>query len=186
MLKVNRPTPSHFGIFVTDLERMVAFYTETFDLTVTDRGEGRTFRNKLVFMSASADQHHQLVLASGRPVEAKFSTVMQISFVVPGIQHLREISARAAERGATEIRGLNTAMRCPSTCSTLKQHGGDLCRHALLRRAASWRSAGSLQGRRDADARDRGSLPPGPHLHAARAVASAVRGAAPAPTASAA
>ncbi|MFM9927262.1 VOC family protein [Variovorax sp. H27-G14] len=107
MLKVHRPTPSHFGIFVTDLERMVAFYTETFELTVTDRGEGRTFKNQLVFTSASPDQHHQLVLASGRPAEAKFSTVMQISFVVPSIQHLRDISARAAARGATQIRGLN-------------------------------------------------------------------------------
>jgi catechol 2,3-dioxygenase len=107
MLKVSRPTPSHFGIYVTDLERMVAFYTETFELTITDRGEGRTFKNTLVFTSASPDQHHQLVLASGRPKEATFSTVMQISFAVPSIQHLRDISARAAARGATEIRGLN-------------------------------------------------------------------------------
>lgn len=107
MLKVDRPTPSHFGIFVTDLDKMVAFYTEVFDLTITDRGEGRTFRNQLVFTSASPDQHHQLVLASGRPAEATFSTVMQISFAVPSIQHLRDISRRAAERGATGIRGLN-------------------------------------------------------------------------------
>ena len=107
MLKVLRPTPSHFGIFVTDLEKMVAFYTETFELTVTDRGVGRTFKNQLVFTSASPDQHHQLVLASGRPADATFSTVMQISFVVPSIQHLRDVSQRALERGATDLRGLN-------------------------------------------------------------------------------
>jgi catechol 2,3-dioxygenase len=107
MLKVLRPTPSHFGIFVTNLENMIRFYTETFGLTITDRGQGRTFKNELVFMSASEDQHHQLVLASGRPAEATFSTVMQISFAVPDIQHLRDISALAAERGATNIRGLN-------------------------------------------------------------------------------
>lgn len=107
MLKVVRPTPSHFGIFVTDLERMVDFYTKTFGLTITDRGVGRTFKNELVFMSASEDQHHQLVLSSGRPADATFSTVMQISFVVPSIQHLRDISAAATVRGATEVRGLN-------------------------------------------------------------------------------
>lgn len=107
MLKVLRPTPSHFGIFCTDLERMVAFYTETFELTITDRGVGSTFKNELVFTSASEDQHHQLVLASGRPADATFSTVMQISFVVPSIQHLRDISARAIARGATGVRGLN-------------------------------------------------------------------------------
>ena len=26
MLKVSQPTPSHFGIFVTDVEKMVHFY----------------------------------------------------------------------------------------------------------------------------------------------------------------
>jgi catechol 2,3-dioxygenase len=107
MLQVKRPTPSHFGIYVTDLERMVAFYVEVFDLTITDRGVGRTFKNTLVFTSASSDQHHQLVIASGRPAEATFSTVMQISFVVPDIQHMRDIWERAQARGATNIRGLN-------------------------------------------------------------------------------
>jgi catechol 2,3-dioxygenase len=107
MLKVTRPTPSHFGIYVTDVERMVAFYTEVFDLTITDRGVGRTFTNQLVFTSASPDQHHQLVIAGGRPPEATFSTVMQISFAVPSIGHIRTICERAAARGATEIRGLN-------------------------------------------------------------------------------
>jgi catechol 2,3-dioxygenase len=107
MLKVLRPTPSHFGIFVTDVERMVAFYKEVFGLTETDRGVGRTFRNTLVFLSASPDQHHQLVLASGRPPEATFSTVMQISLVVPSIQHLRDIQVSAQERGATRLLPLN-------------------------------------------------------------------------------
>lgn len=107
MVKVTRPTPAHFGIFCTDLPKMVAFYTEVFDLTITDRGVGRTFKNELVFTSASPDQHHQLVLASGRPAEATFSTVMQISFAVPQLQSLRDIWAKAEARGATQIRGLN-------------------------------------------------------------------------------
>jgi catechol 2,3-dioxygenase len=107
MLSVTRPTPSHFGIYVTDTQRMVDFYTQVFDLTVTDRGQGRTFKNELIFMSASQDQHHQLVLASGRPKEATFSTVMQLSFMVPNIQSMRDIKAKALERGATQMRGLN-------------------------------------------------------------------------------
>lgn len=107
MADVSRPTPSHFGIFVTDLPRMVDFYTAVFGLTVTDRGVGRTFKSELVFMSASPEQHHQLVLASGRPAEATFSTVMQVSFKVPALQSLRDIWAAAEQRGATQIRGLN-------------------------------------------------------------------------------
>jgi catechol 2,3-dioxygenase len=104
---VTRPTPSHFGIFVTELEWMVAFYTTVFGLTITDRGQGRNFKSDLVFMSASPEQHHQLVLASGRPPEATFSTVMQISFIVPTIQHLRDVCALALASGATQMRGLN-------------------------------------------------------------------------------
>jgi catechol 2,3-dioxygenase len=107
MLKVLRPTPSHFGIYVTDLERMVAFYTEVFDLTVTDRGVGGTFKSTLVFLSASPQQHHQLVIASGRPAEARFSTVMQLSFAVPSIDHIRQIVKKAEARGASNFRGLN-------------------------------------------------------------------------------
>jgi catechol 2,3-dioxygenase len=107
MLNVTRPTPSHFGIFVTDVPKMVAFYTEVFGLTQTDTGTGRTFKNTLVFLSASPDQHHQLVIAGGRPPEATFSTVMQLSFAVPSIQSLRDIRARAEARGASKFIPLN-------------------------------------------------------------------------------
>ena len=97
MLKVSRPTPSHFGIFVTDVEKMVQFYTQVFGLVETDRGVGKTFKAPLVFLSASPDQHHQLVIAGGRPPEATFSTVMQLSFAVPDIQSLRDIRDKARE-----------------------------------------------------------------------------------------
>ncbi|MDO9279407.1 MAG: VOC family protein [Polaromonas sp.] len=107
MLLVTRPTPSHFGIYVTNVERMVDFYTGVFGFTITDRGFGPNFKSELVFMSASPDQHHQLVLASGRPPEATFSTVMQISFLVPDIQHIRDAQAAALALGASNMRSLN-------------------------------------------------------------------------------
>jgi catechol 2,3-dioxygenase len=107
MLNVARPTPTHFGVFVTDVDKMVHFYTTVFGLTETDRGVGRTFKAPLVFLSASPDQHHQLVLAGGRPPEATFSTVMQLSFAVPSIQHLRTIRDKAVALGATRVVPLN-------------------------------------------------------------------------------
>ena len=67
----------------------------------------RSFKNSLAFLSGSPDQHHQLLLSSGRPPEATFSTVMQISFAVPSIQHLRDLSARAQARGASKFKPLN-------------------------------------------------------------------------------
>jgi len=107
MLSVTRPTPSHFGIYATDPNLLASFYIQVFGLTQTDRGQGKTFPVDLIFLSASPDQHHQLVIAGGRPKEATFSTVMQISFVVPSIQSMRDIRHSALAAGATRMRGLN-------------------------------------------------------------------------------
>ncbi|MEI6470228.1 MAG: VOC family protein [Betaproteobacteria bacterium] len=107
MKMISRPTPSHFGIYVIDLKKMAYFYQEVFDLTVTDQGQPEHFKHDLIFLSASKEQHHQLVLASGRPESAVFSNVMQISFMVPHIQYLRDIWTKAEKLGATNIRGIN-------------------------------------------------------------------------------
>jgi len=86
---------------------MANFYQELFGLSVTDSGQPEHFKHDLIFLSASKDQHHQLVLASGRPSTAVFSNVMQISFMVPDIQYLRDIWLHAESIGATNIRGIN-------------------------------------------------------------------------------
>jgi catechol-2,3-dioxygenase len=102
-----RPTLSHMGIFVTDLERMLRFYTEVLGLAVTDRGRGISFDNELVFLSSDPERHHEVVLASGRPKEATFSTVMQASFTVGSLDDLRAVKARALANGATALRALD-------------------------------------------------------------------------------
>lgn len=107
MLTVTQPTPSHFGIYVFDVEKMVHFYTSVFGLMVTDRGVGKTFKAPLVFLSSSPNQHHQLVIAGGRPAEATFSTVMQLSFAVPSIQSLRDLREKAVALGASKVMPMN-------------------------------------------------------------------------------
>lgn len=107
MTTTSRPHLSHMGIFVRDIERMLAFYGEVFGLRVTDRGVGRVFRNELVFMSGDPEHHHQFVLASGRPADANFSTVMQISFEVAAIGDLRRIRDAALARGASRLHAMN-------------------------------------------------------------------------------
>ena len=102
-----KPKLSHFGLYVRDLDGMVKFYTSLFGLQVTDRGEGAIFKNKLVFLSADPNAHHQLVLASGRPDDATFSTVMQLSFKVQQIQDLRNIRIDALALGASNMRGID-------------------------------------------------------------------------------
>lgn len=100
------PQLSHFGIFVRDIDAMTRFYTRVFGLRMTDQGVGGTFKFKLHFLSGSASQHHQLVLASGRGADAP-STVMQMSFKVQAIDDLRRVRAAALEEGASEMRGMN-------------------------------------------------------------------------------
>ena len=102
-MNVTRPTPAHFGIYVYDLDRMVDFYTRVFRLTVTDEGIGKNFGNRLVFLSASEDQHHQLVLSAGRSPESRVSTIMQASFIVPDLEELRWNRTQAESLGATQV-----------------------------------------------------------------------------------
>ena len=93
---------AHVGIYVADIRKMEAFYTRFFNFTVTDRGMlGQT---ELVFLSRDPDEHHQLVLASGRPAELQFNIVNQISFRVASLDDLRTLHARLADEPVTEIR----------------------------------------------------------------------------------
>lgn len=101
-----RPQLAHCGIYVRDIDAMTRFYTRVFGLQMTDQGEGRNFKVKLHFLSASPDQHHQLVLASGRGADAP-TTVMQLSFKVGAIDDLRRIRQLALAEGATQMRGMN-------------------------------------------------------------------------------
>lgn len=107
MTNATLPNLAHVGIFVHDLDRMAGFYTTVFGMKITDRGMGHTFNNELVFLSARPEQHHQLALASGRPKEATFSTVMQLSFKVQSLDDLRRVRADALALGASGMRGLN-------------------------------------------------------------------------------
>ena len=106
MMRFARPHLAHIGIFVRDIPTLEAFYTNVFGLVVTDRGVGKTFRSQLVFLSGSPDQHHQLVLSSGRGADTP-STVMQMSFKVNDLAELRAVRDRAATAGASDFIPLN-------------------------------------------------------------------------------
>jgi catechol-2,3-dioxygenase len=94
---------SHFGINVTDLPRMEDFYTRVVGLLVMDRGQlpgGPT----LVFLSRDPDEHHQMVLASGRPPGNEPNTVNQISFKLPALADLKQMHARLSKEGVVQFR----------------------------------------------------------------------------------
>lgn len=102
-----RPRLSHMGIYVRDLPAMEAFYRALFLFTVSDRGYSRTFQSHLVFLTGDSRQHHQLVLGSGRPDGAEFSTIFQMSFNVGSIDELRSVRTRAVALAVTDLKPLN-------------------------------------------------------------------------------
>lgn len=97
---------SHLGIYVTDLPAMAAFYTRFFGFTITDRGQlERPDGSKvdLVFLSMDPTEHHQLVLASGRPAELAFNVINQVSFRLASLAALRDRHRRLAGEAVRDI-----------------------------------------------------------------------------------
>jgi catechol-2,3-dioxygenase len=95
---------SHFGIHVTDIARMEDFYTRVVGLLVMDRGPLREEGPTLVFLSHDPDEHHQMVLVTGRPPGVDYNVVNQISFKLPGLADLKAAHARLREEGVKEFR----------------------------------------------------------------------------------
>jgi catechol 2,3-dioxygenase len=94
-------TFSHLGIWVTDLETMKDFYTDVLGFVMTDRGPiGDT---ELVFLSQSPGDHHQIVLAKGRPADVGFTTVNQISFKLDTLETLQAMHAELVQRSVKEL-----------------------------------------------------------------------------------
>ncbi|MCE2879500.1 MAG: VOC family protein [Comamonadaceae bacterium] len=80
---------SHMGFYVRDLKRMASFYKDVLGFFQTDQGDLGPVQ--LVFLSRDPREHHQLVLASGRPQDLSFSVINQISLRVPDLATLRRV-----------------------------------------------------------------------------------------------
>lgn len=91
----------HVGLFVEDLPAMREFYTDVLGFRVTDSGKGRLA--EMAFLSRDPNEHHQIVLATGRP-ENTFSVVNQISFRVEALADLRTMRDRVVTAGAENVR----------------------------------------------------------------------------------
>lgn len=93
-----RPKLTHVGVFARNIERMTAFYTDVFGLTVTDEGEVSDNR-KIVFMSSDPEEHHQFVLVSGRPDDDSMLTTQQLSFLVDTLDDVRALHDKVKAAG---------------------------------------------------------------------------------------
>ena len=80
------------GIHVSDLARMEDFYTRVLGFAVTDRGA--LGKIDIVFLSRDPREHHQIILATGRPPAGGFNPINQISFRMAEFAGLREMHRR--------------------------------------------------------------------------------------------
>jgi catechol-2,3-dioxygenase len=81
---------SHVGVFVTDLEKMVDFYTRVIGLVVSDRDLMKDGR-EIAFMTLDPREHHQVVFATGRPADLAYNMIQQLSFRAESLAALREM-----------------------------------------------------------------------------------------------
>jgi catechol 2,3-dioxygenase len=96
---------THLGLYVENMDVMVGFYTGLIGFVVTDRGTlgGR----ELTFLSRRADEHHQMVLVTGRHADADTRLLSQISFRVEDLDAVRHFHLRALELGARGMEARN-------------------------------------------------------------------------------
>jgi len=80
---------SHVGVFVTDLAKMVDFYTRVLGAVVSDRDLMKDGR-EIAFMTLDPREHHQLVFATGRPADLAYNMIQQLSFRAESLSALRE------------------------------------------------------------------------------------------------
>jgi catechol-2,3-dioxygenase len=86
----------HVGIYVRDLERMVAFYRDLLGMQVTKQN----WRAGVVFLSADpAAVDHEIALMRGRPVADDAKLIQQISMRVESLDDLRAFRRRIAAEG---------------------------------------------------------------------------------------
>jgi catechol 2,3-dioxygenase-like lactoylglutathione lyase family enzyme len=90
----------HFGIYASDMAKMVDFYTNVLGMTLTDRGGDR-----IVFLSARPQsEHHEFALV-GDPSQK--TRAGQVSFHVDTLQDLKAMHQRLMEYGIKSFRIVN-------------------------------------------------------------------------------
>jgi catechol 2,3-dioxygenase len=102
---------------VHDFDRMLDFYTRVMGLIVSDTDTLPRSDKRIAFLTASAADHHQLVLAEGRSPEtlrtdppmggSLGSQLFQVSFRLPDLATMRLMDARIRAEGLTNFVPMN-------------------------------------------------------------------------------
>ena len=93
-------TLRHVGIYVTDINAVVEFYTDVLGFAVSDRGPFQG--EEIVFLTRDPEEHHEIVIMSGRPADS-FGTINQISFRAKSVADLRATYKLLSKHGIEKI-----------------------------------------------------------------------------------
>ena len=87
----------HVGIYAEDIMKQRDFYSRVMGLEIADEdldGRGMTFLS-----SDPEREHHEFVLMKGRVTSGDAKVIQQISFIVPGLDDLKEYHQRIKLEG---------------------------------------------------------------------------------------
>jgi catechol 2,3-dioxygenase len=97
---------AHAVLFVHDVEQMIEFYSGTLGFEVTDRGP--LGKAEIVFLSQTANAHHQVAFITGRDTPAPSNNLHHVAFRSAGtLDDLRSLKqALDSDSRITQIRPL--------------------------------------------------------------------------------
>ena len=87
------PRLSHVGLYVSDVPKMIDFYTRVLGFVVSDGAED----GRITFLSRNPSDHHQVVLVRGRDGDLETPMVQQVSFNVGTLANVQRVFRKVRE-----------------------------------------------------------------------------------------
>jgi catechol 2,3-dioxygenase-like lactoylglutathione lyase family enzyme len=93
------PRLSHVGLYVSDVPKMIDFYTRVLGFVVSDGAEDR----RITFLSRNPSDHHQVVLVRGRQTGEETPMVQQVSFNVGTLGNVQRVFRKVRDAACKVI-----------------------------------------------------------------------------------
>ena len=93
------PRLSHVGLYVSDVPKMIDFYTRVLGFVVSDGAED----GRITFLSRNPSDHHQVVLVRGRQTGEETPMVQQVSFNVGTLGNVQRVFRKVRDAACKVI-----------------------------------------------------------------------------------